>query len=131
MKIDPIIKTALKYNRAFERLPNGDILVRSSHDEPVELALNISNNPWNPTSEQIEVASWFNRRPTTPWSKKETVAWANLNGDMNFCKGDDYAALKWYYTESGCPYLRKDLGTLLNNWQGEIDRAKNYDPDKK
>lgn len=130
MKIDPIIKAALKHNRAFERLPNGDIIVRASTDEP-ELELSVLSKPWNPTPEQIEVASWFNRKPTTPWSKKESVTWAMLNGDMNFCKGDDWLALKWYYTESGCKFLRKDLGTLLNNWQGEIDRAKNYEPEKR
>ena len=46
-------------------------------------------------------------------------------------EGDDWDALRWLYTQSGCKFVRKDLGTLLNNWQGEIDRAKNYDPNEK
>lgn len=82
--------------------------------------------PWNPTPEQIEVASWFSRRPTTRWSRDEASLWKKLQPIAT----DDWEAAKWYYSESGCPYLRKDLQTLLNNWNGEVDRAKNYDPER-
>lgn len=129
MKIDPIIKTALKHNRSFERLPNGDILVRAAENEPLELGLQPAE-PWAPTPEQVEVASWFNRRATTEWSGQEKRKWREIIASFRF-EGDEWNALKWYYTESGCPYLRKDLLTLLNNWNGEIDRAKIFDPNKK
>ena len=36
--------------------------------------------------------------------------------------------LTWFYTQSGYKYLRKDLLTLLNNWRGEVDRARTYEP---
>lgn len=85
---------------------------------------------WSPSPEQAEVSSWFGRRPTTVWSAKELKAWKEVAKTFEF-SGDEWEALKWYYTQSGCPYLRKDLGTLLNNWSGEIDRAKQYDPSKK
>lgn len=129
MKIDPIIKTALKYNRAFERLPNGDILVRASLDETPELVLETSEL-WNPTPHQTEVASWFGMRPTTKWDAKWQKKWKEIVADFDFAS-EDFDALKWYYTESGCAFVRKDLGTLLNNWQGEITRAKNYEPEKR
>lgn len=128
MKIDPIIKTALRLNRAFERLPNGDILVKAPLDETPELGL--QTETWDPSLEQIEVASWFSRRPTTVWNAKELKAWKEITKTFEF-SGDDWDALRWYYKESGCDYIRKDLGTLLNNWSGEIDRAKQYDPSKK
>jgi hypothetical protein len=80
------------------------------------------------TPEQIEVASWINRRPTTPWSAKELKAWKQIPKPID---SEDWQALKWFYTRSGCKYLRRDLCTLLNNWSGEIDRAKNYDPNEK
>jgi hypothetical protein len=80
------------------------------------------------TPEQIEVASWLNRRPTTAWSAKELKAWKQIPKPID---SEDWQALKWYYTRSGCKYLRKDIFTLLNNWSGEIDRAKNYDPNEK
>lgn len=78
--------------------------------------------------EQYEIASWFGRRPTTRWSEKELKAWGKIPKPID---PDDWKAIRWYYTQSGCSYLRKDLVTLLNNWTGEIDRAKNYDPNAK
>lgn len=81
---------------------------------------------WNPSEQQIEVASWFSRRSTTEWSAKELKAWKTVQP----INAEDFEAVKWFYTESGCPYLRKDLQTLLNNWNGEVDRAKNYDPER-
>jgi len=78
--------------------------------------------------EQIEIGSWFNRRPTTHWSEKELKAWKSISKPID---PEDWIALRWFYTQSECPYLRKDLLTLLNNWTGEIDRAKNYNPDSK
>lgn len=129
MKIDPIIKTALKYNRAFERLPNGDILVRASLDETLELGLETAEL-WNPTPHQTEVASWFGMRPTTKWDAKWQKKWKEIVADFDFAS-EDFDALKWYYNESRCAFVRKDLGTLLNNWQGEITRAKNYEPEKR
>lgn len=85
---------------------------------------------WNPSPQMLEVASWFGRRPTTVWSPKEQKAWKEITRWFKF-EGDDWDALKWFYTQSGCKFVRKNLETLLNNWQGEIDRAKNYDPNEK
>lgn len=84
---------------------------------------------WNPSPEMLEVASWFGRRPKTVWSKSEMRSWKLITSWFEF-HGDDWDALKWYYTKSGCKFLRRDIGTLLNNWQSEIDRAKNYDPEQ-
>lgn len=80
------------------------------------------------TPEQKEVASWFGRRSTTAWSDKERKAWAKIAKPI---EPDDWKAVRWFYTQSGCQYLRRDLLTLLNNWSGEIDRAKNFDPSAK
>ena len=59
--------------------------------------------------------------PTTAWSDKERKAWAKIAKPI---EPDDWKAVRWFYTQSGCQYLRRDLLTLLNNWSGEIDRAK-------
>lgn len=86
---------------------------------------------WNPSPEQIEVGSWFHRRPTTPWSEKEKKAWrAIVQNPQNF-QGDEWGALKFYYGPRGSKYKRHDLLTLLNQWNGEVDRALKYDPDEK
>jgi uncharacterized protein YdaU (DUF1376 family) len=80
------------------------------------------------TPGQLEIGSWFGRKPTTPWSEKERKAWSKLPKTID---PEDWQALRWFYTQSGCQYLRRDLLTLLNQWNGEIDRAKNFNPDQK
>jgi hypothetical protein len=95
---------------------------------PPSLVLEVQESKPSLTPEQIEVGSWFNRRPTTPWSEKELKTWAKIPKPID---PEDWQALRWFYTQSGCQYLRRDILTLLNNWTGEIDRAKNYNPDQK
>lgn len=129
MRTDPIIKALLKHGRPFEVLANGEILVKPAQAQ-TELFASVEEPEWNPSPEQIEVASWFGRRPTTVWSPQEQRKWREVVANFKF-EGDDWEALRWYYAKSGCPYLRKDLVTLLNNWNGEVDRALQYDPSKK
>ena len=126
MRTDPIIKALLKHGRPFEVLANGEILVKPAQAQ-TELFARIEEPEWSPSPEQIEVASWFNRRPTTIWSPQEQRKWKEVAASFKF-EGDEWEALRWYYTKSGCPYLRKDLVTLLNNWNGEVDRSLQYDP---
>jgi uncharacterized protein YdaU (DUF1376 family) len=95
---------------------------------PPSLVLEVQESKPSLSPEQIEVGSWFNRRPTTPWSEKELKTWAKIPKPID---SEDWQALRWFYTQSGCQYLRRDIPTLLNNWTGEIDRAKNYNPDQK
>lgn len=79
---------------------------------------------WEPDELQLQVSGWFNRRPTTPWNDKEKRAWRKVD------KSDESISdLNAYYTAEipdGEDYRRHDLVTLLNNWNGEIDRAKAF-----
>lgn len=79
---------------------------------------------WAPDDSQIRVSGWFNRRPTTPWSAKELRAWATADKSP-----ESLDLLAAYYT-ADLPeqedYRRRDLATLLNNWNGEIDRARKF-----
>lgn len=76
---------------------------------------------WAPTPEQQQVAGWFDRLPTTPWSRKELRAWQAICFEP-----DDMKILDWFYLRSGYGYLRKDLLRLLNNWRGEVERARKF-----
>jgi hypothetical protein len=79
-----------------------------------------------PTSETAKrIATIFKRRHTTAWSEKEIAAFKAL-GEIDL---DDLTLLERYYA-SPAPYLRHDLGTFLNNFAGEIDRAKKLPPEK-
>lgn len=70
---------------------------------------------------KLRIGSWFGRRPTTNWSEKETKALKAVIALRT--PPEDIDALETRY-KSGNPYLRRDIITLLNNWNTEIDRAK-------
>jgi hypothetical protein len=74
--------------------------------------------------QKLEVGSWFGRRATTPWSEKELKAWKTLHPE-SITEGIDILAGPYSAKEKFC---RRDLLTLLNNWQGEIDRWRSYAP---
>lgn len=63
----------------------------------------------------------LNRRPTTNWTDKEIKALKSVIA-LNTPE-EDWVILEKRYA-SGDPYLRRDVLTLLHNWNVEIDRAK-------
>lgn len=74
---------------------------------------------------RLRVGSMLRRRPDTAWSPKELKALkAVLELDT---PEDDILALEKRYA-SNDQYLRRDVITLLNNWNGEIDKARNGTP---
>ena len=69
----------------------------------------------------LRIGGWFKRRESTSWSDKEMRALQKVL-EMKTPEEDVLMLEKRY--ASGDPYLRKDILTLLNNWNGEIDRAR-------
>lgn len=69
----------------------------------------------------------MHRKLTTHWSEKEVRQYKKLHKSHCFDDLDDLALLERYYAferrrgDNG--RHRRDLITLLNNWQGELDRA--------
>jgi len=81
---------------------------------------------WTPSKLQLGVGGWFGRKPTTEWSARELKAWKDFNPDA-----DDLTLLDAFYSLDAPPearnfYRRNDLLTFLNNWRGEIDRARQF-----
>lgn len=70
------------------------------------------------------ICTIMHRRAGTKWSDKERKA---LNKIFP-APEEDIAAIEAYYsaTITTQDYRRKDVGTLLNNWSGEVDRAKKF-----
>lgn len=66
----------------------------------------------------------FKRKPTTRWTEKELKALkANVAGSAE----EDISLIEEYYSaeiESSSDIRRRDVQTLLNNWPGEVDRAR-------
>lgn len=74
---------------------------------------------------QLRLARLFHRRETTPWSEKERKAFRAIGEIQN----EDLELLERYYAmqfPKDKDYRRRDLCTLLNNFQGELDRARKY-----
>ena len=74
---------------------------------------------------RARIGSWFKRRPETSWSQKELKA-LKATFDLNTPESEILLLEARY--RSGNQFLRRDILTLLNNWNTEIDRAKSDSP---
>jgi uncharacterized protein YdaU (DUF1376 family) len=74
---------------------------------------------------RLRVGVMIRRRPTTQWSTKEMKALKEVF-DFNTPE-EDLVALEARY-QSDDKYLRRELMTLLNNWNGEIDKSRSTSP---
>lgn len=75
-----------------------------------------------PTMSRIN--EWFGRRPSTLWTVAELLALVAINPSEAEVGGME----AFYLAEDPTDELfrRRDLLTLLNNWQGELDKARGY-----
>jgi hypothetical protein len=76
------------------------------------------------TPQAVRIAALFSRRPTTAWSEKESKALRAI-GEIH---DDDLALIEAYYAaeraKGDIGWHRRDIGTFLNNFSGELDRAR-------
>jgi hypothetical protein len=70
------------------------------------------------------INKWFSRRENTEWSKKELKA-LSLIVKLRTPESDLQLLDARYQSKN--KYRRKDILTLLNNWNSEIDRCKSGD----
>jgi hypothetical protein len=70
---------------------------------------------------RLRVGAMVRRRPTTHWSTKEIKALKEVFAFNT--PEEDLVALEARY-KSNDLYLRKELETLLNHWNGEIDKSR-------
>ena len=76
---------------------------------------------------QGKVSALFRRRPTTPWSAQELKAWKANKAAIEATSQEDWELLAWFYSlPAAGTYRRTSLGTLLNNFTSEIDRAQQH-----
>ena len=79
---------------------------------------------WQPDENQLRINALFGRRETTRWSKKEMDSYKR-----NFSAEDLDTVEAYYFAEldhGEMDIRRRDISTLLNNWQGEADRARDW-----
>jgi len=67
----------------------------------------------------------FRMRPSTALDHSQNTAWKKNKRAVESTSEGDWLLLEWYFAQGGevAEYRRRDLATLLNNWNGEIQRA--------
>ncbi len=84
-----------------------------------------------PTTESAKrISTIFGRRITTPWSDKEVKRYKQLVKDKVLQDLTDIDLIQRYYVyqrKKDNGIHRRDLYTFLNNFSGELDRARAWD----
>lgn len=74
---------------------------------------------------QLRAERIFNRRESTPLTASEQRAFKKSKAAIEATTEEEWKLLESFYTlPQSETYARKDLAQLVNNWNGEIDRAK-------
>lgn len=79
--------------------------------------------PTSPTAKRV--AAIFHRRPTTAWSAKEKQSYQ----DIGTIPEDELALMEEFYAAeipASEDFRRHNLATALNNWPGELDKARRW-----
>lgn len=73
----------------------------------------------------------YGRRESTRWSVKEERRFIELYKNESF--ESEISEIEQYFVardkDGTSQYLRHDMATLLNNWSGELDRARTFKPE--
>lgn len=80
------------------------------------------------TIEMQRIGSWFGRKETTLWTRDEYEAFESI---QEGCRGEaQINGMEYFYLaeekENEPLYRRTTLKTLLNNWMGELEKARAY-----
>lgn len=76
---------------------------------------------------QLRARAIFRRRPETPLTASEERAFAESRAAIEATSEEDWQLLEAFYAApQSDTYARTSLATLLNNWNGEIDRARTW-----
>lgn len=75
----------------------------------------------------LRLAAIMHRQPTTPWNEKKEIS--HFRKLAKHIHEEDLQLVERYYKSNWPPttgknHLRHDLATLINNWSGEVDRAR-------
>lgn len=115
-----------------ERVREGSVSKWPENPNREEVAATCSNlllpsSPPSPSPTPLSelgqrIGRWFRRKPTTKWTERELKQLRKVE-DLRTPK-DEVDLLEYYYFTDRCEYVRHNVETLLNNWNGEIDRAR-------
>lgn len=115
------------FSHALKKPTSGKANVGKSPTKNTEQLLD-TDTVTKKTKQADRLAAIFNRRKTTPWSEKEVRAWKQLTkrGPLD---DDELAMVERYYAKNRKKpdnICRRELFTLLNNWPGDVDKARHW-----
>lgn len=76
---------------------------------------------------QLRAEKLHGKRPTTPWDRAELAAWKAARPAIEDTNEEEWKLLEFFYAQpQSDTFARKGLAQTLNNWAGEITKAKAY-----
>jgi len=102
-------------------------IVPASGDEPAEGKVQDKSHADPPHLDRARAI--FRKRPGTPLDPAETRAWRKVSAILAATPDDEWLHLEAYYAADIPPrddIRRRDFATLLNNWSGELTRARRW-----
>lgn len=102
--------------------PSSSISSSISTSSVLELS---EDNSYGKSDLLLRAEKLMNRRASTKMSKAEMRAYKDALSIIKETTEDDWQALESFYA-SDAEYKRQGFATLLNNWNGEIEKAKAY-----
>jgi hypothetical protein len=106
---------------------NGPISVISNHESytPIVPSGDVSIDLIDQDLALHRAKMLFRMRPSTALDHSQQTAWKKNKRAVESTSEGDWLLLEWYFAQGGevAEYRRRDLATLLNNWNGEIQRA--------
>jgi hypothetical protein len=103
----------------------GEMIPRGRKPPPRNRQPKPEASPERRAEEKLRLGKLFGRRQSTIWSAKELKAWKEISP----IDEEDFQSVERYYGASipaDKNYRRRDLQTLLNNFSGEVDRARTW-----
>ena len=80
---------------------------------------------------QLRAEKLLGKRPDTAYDKSEQAAWKTAESVVEATADEDWTLLEAFYAAPQPEtYSRKNYATLLNNWNGEVEKAKNWKKNK-
>lgn len=120
-------KKALGKQKQTTSQANGPISVISNQesDTPVVPSGDVSIDLIDQDLALHRAKMLFRMRPATALDHSQNTAWKKSKRAVESTSEGDWLLLEWYFAQGGevAEYRRRDLATLLNNWNGEIQRA--------
>lgn len=122
-------KKSADFRASQKRESKGASTTVDTNAQPKVNSSSSSSSIHTPTPLMHRAANLFNRRESTEWSPKEILKWKKNSGPILGTSEEEWELLEWAYAQKSGDakdYRRRELVTLIENWNGEITKARSW-----